>query len=1129
MRAFLLAVFAICATGTDACARSVFVSPAGDDGADGSAAHPFRTAQRAQLAVRALKGDARKDAEVVFEDGVYPIGAAISLVKEDSGIAGHPVVWRARNRGKAVFTGAASVEPVAADWTKPPASLIPEKSRASVRCWRIPGEGTIPGFRRQGCGLKPKLDELSLSVFSGGKRVLPARWPNDDWARTGDLIDAAGRVHTNDYSKVRAGYTNGAFRAEGAALDAWAKEPDLWANGLWFYEWSRTTTPVTRIDAANGWIAVDNLQNPYGYKKGAYYRVLNAFSELDEPGEWAVDRAARRIYVWGNDAEPPQVCLTESCVVAKGVSDFVLDGFVFEHFRGTVLRLSGAVRTSLLSSCVRRTGGDGFISTDGRDVRVVGCEFFGLGGLGVKLHGGDPDRLIRSGNLAENNHIHHFGEVMPVYNPGISLNGCGNRAVHNHIHDTPHQAIAFSGSENLIGTNLVEDTCLFTKDAGAIYACERNWTHRGNVIERNAVKRTGRNLTDLLMGIYLDDWTSGDVVRGNYVSDVPIAVYLGGGNGNEVCGNVVVNSKDGILVGSRGVETWAKATSSNGVRSVIYKDYLARRKFWDTPEHRAKYPVTEKLLALDPVRAHDANWNVVTGNVSIASGKATIRNWKNVGATCVLTNNADLAAPCDRLDIPCLREAGRYPSPLRFDTDLNPSARFIQRTMHKLAASTKERPADVKILFYGQSTVEGNWYTIIVDDLRRRFPTARIDARNTAIGGFEAPNLVKMLKSDVHSFYPDLIFIQDWGDYASLSALFRGIRANTTAEIVMWTDHVRAKQTLEDALKEEDAFSQLQRRIADENDCMMIHLKRKWAKHHLDNGYPNTKYLSPDGVHMTAEADGLYTDMLKEELVVLDGPATTPAAGTIRTFPFKSSAKRLPDGSLEFEFSGNRVEAVACPKVPTYRYASSPVKVLLDGKEMSGMKDLYGTTRPSGLACWMPVVLRVGFDAVPLEEEWTLTFIEGTDRGGKPVRYRVDGSVTGFDGEGVSTEDFVSKSGRVRIATKDFNAWQFDYFYTQRKMESRAALPGQWINWKVTRNFTDRIGTYLGPGERLVLVSGCPNGRHRLTFVPAVPSKPPAFDELVVHSPAGTPEDAADGAVEGLKKVSAEYDRGKNQ
>ena len=53
--------------------------------------------------------------------------------------------------------------------------------------------------------------------------------------------------------------------------------------------------------------------------------------------------------------------------------------------------------------------------------------------------------------------------------------------------------------------------------------------------------------------------------------------------------------------------------------------------------------------------------------------------------------------------------------------------------------------------------------------------------------------------------------------------------------------------------------------------------------------------------------------------------------------------------------------------------------------------------------------------------------------------------------------------------------------------------------------FTDRISTYFfdGRASEVVLVSGCSNARHTLTFKPAINGRHPVFEKLTVHTPYG--------------------------
>ena len=96
-----------------------------------------------------------------------------------------------------------------------------------------------------------------------------------------------------------------------------------------------------------------------------------------------------------------------------------------------------------------------------------------------------------------------------------------------------------------------------------------------------------------------------------------------------------------------------------------------------------------------------------------------------------------------------------YP-PAKFG-DTSSWGRNIQRTMRLLATSTPQKRNTVRILFYGQSITEQNWWQAVADDLRRRFPHANLVIENRALGGFASQLLVKTAETDLYPFYPDLL------------------------------------------------------------------------------------------------------------------------------------------------------------------------------------------------------------------------------------------------------------------------------------------------------------------------------------------------------------------------------------
>ena len=83
------------------------VSPAGSDRADGSAARPFATLERAQQAVRRANRDA--DVTVTIADGTYALAAPLRFATIDGGQSGHVVTWRAAPGAAPLISGGTPV------------------------------------------------------------------------------------------------------------------------------------------------------------------------------------------------------------------------------------------------------------------------------------------------------------------------------------------------------------------------------------------------------------------------------------------------------------------------------------------------------------------------------------------------------------------------------------------------------------------------------------------------------------------------------------------------------------------------------------------------------------------------------------------------------------------------------------------------------------------------------------------------------------------------------------------------------------------------------------------------------------------------------------------------------------
>ncbi|QNN20986.1 hypothetical protein HED60_01440 [Planctomycetales bacterium ZRK34] len=424
----------------------------------------------------------------------------------------------------------------------------------------------------------------------------------------------------------------------------------------------------------------------------------------------------------------------------------------------------------------------------------------------------------------------------------------------------------------------------------------------------------------------------------------------------------------------------------------------------------------------------------------------------------------------------------------------NPTAACIQRTMKALDESTADQPAHVRVMFYGQSITAQSWTKLVQAELTRRFPTVQFEFRNAAIGGYTSPLLVRTADHDLYPWYPDLLFFHVYGPMDKYEQIIQRVREKTSAEVILWSSHFNAASAKHPEKTDggDDKRGEEIRAVAEKYHCMFIDLRRKWRAY-LTDGQPTNKDLLRDGVHLKDEGCKLYAGFINEELIRDSKLGDNPtASGTITTVTTDSpQVTKAPDGSLTLRFTGNRVVAVSDGSGA----AGAKATVLLDGQPMDGVKELWTISRPSvGPArIWMPAINHIGFEKPLLEENWVLTSLPDSAPDGSKIHYRLEGSKTGPDGEGWSTERFVSPSGRAIIEPAD---WRVQWTLGYRK----ATLPeGFQVKWRSYPMFT---ATYQPQptGARTVLMQGCTTGPHTLTLKPE--AGPLGISSFVVNTPA---------------------------
>ncbi len=432
----------------------------------------------------------------------------------------------------------------------------------------------------------------------------------------------------------------------------------------------------------------------------------------------------------------------------------------------------------------------------------------------------------------------------------------------------------------------------------------------------------------------------------------------------------------------------------------------------------------------------------------------------------------------------------------------------LQRTMTLLATSTPERRNAVRILFYGQSLSKQEWTRMVSEDLRARFPYADITFANLAIGGYASNLLKRTLPHDVFAFYPDLIVFHDFGGEPDYERIIGEIRSQTTAEILIQNDRpdaltVEAPPTDAKKLRGYEWMnrhnSQWLPELAVRYGCEIADVRDPFIQYLKANGLKPADVLS-DGTHFNYLGDFVVAELTGRHLRYDPALPRTSGENLARTYEIGRDVRWI-NGKLEFEFEGNRVDAIAGWADPYY---GGEAEVRIDGQRPSELPELYRITRPSDtFSVDWPGVNRVGAEKPLLVENWTLR-VQEVNADESRLRFEVTGSRTGPDGGGVSTERFVSKSGRVAIEPED---WTF-----ARSFElSHVATPqGFEMTWSVLPMFVD---VYREPRledrtreHTTTLALGLANMRHKLALIARGPN-PPMIRAIRVYRPPLKSED----------------------
>ncbi len=454
IQAIVCGLLIFCGTG----AAEFYVSPAGNDSHPGTIDQPFATLVQARNAVRAARSS-EQAVTVYLRGGTYVLDQTLVFGLRDGAPQGAAIRYMAYQDETPVIS---SLKPVAG-WRKLSSTLdgLPAESQGSV--W-VADVGTGRNF-------KVLYREGSMLQRARSKGFLPVRSEPGKESLTRLTVPA------------------------GIGLRTWENLRDVEVLIRPLYPWAMNVLPVDNINTAERTVTTTiGGTYPLEPPPAAFQKVHelfetcwfeNAVDFLDSPGEWVLDSAKGKLYLWPVDGNQPAGIAFPQCVELiriegdprdDAATDNVVRGLEFkgitftgndrytwrdkepsyQHDWSAVDQPSAMLRLRCAEDCVVEEcrfvrGGTSGIRLDlqAQHNRIEGNRFSELGGHGIALCGYGPGtKDANKQNKILNNRIDHIG-IFYWASSGIYVAQSGeNRIANNLIHNVPYIGITLSGARD---------------------------------------------------------------------------------------------------------------------------------------------------------------------------------------------------------------------------------------------------------------------------------------------------------------------------------------------------------------------------------------------------------------------------------------------------------------------------------------------------------------------------------------------------------------------------------------------------------------------------------------------------------------------------------------------------------
>ena len=547
---------------------AVYISSNGNDAAAGTRTAPIRTFEAAQKKIREKRKDTtlgEGGLQIVFVDN-YNIDKPFVLTAEDSGTNRNPLIISGGNTEKrVVISGGKNIGIWRALNPSDTDVIIDEQYRNKIIVAEFEknniknfGPLVFGGFS-SGRGFRT---HNTPELFYNGSVQKIATWPNKGYT----TIEINERFSNDRILK-------------------WANEKEAWLHVYWIYEWADAYEKINKIDIEKREVFLEPPVNGYGFGRNEA-RVVNAVSEIDLPGEWAIDTEKGLIFYYPPESfNPKNIFLSYSpgAFVINNCNNIKIENIEIKQIRGDIINIKDSENIIIYNNNLHNASGNGLVINGKKNHIIHSTNFKSFGRGGIYLNAGDRKNLIGSGTIIENCSFSDLSRIDRTYTPGILIYGMSQIIRNNRFFNIPSSAIRLETNNVIVELNEFYN-CLFESgDQGAIDVFA-NPLYQGNIIRWNYF-RDIINDTHMAASVRLDDFISGFAIYENIFENGSShafgAVQVHGGKNNLIEGNLFINCNLVFSITTREEGNWK--TNPLIINNLASHD-------WKTAEWLNQYP-----------------------------------------------------------------------------------------------------------------------------------------------------------------------------------------------------------------------------------------------------------------------------------------------------------------------------------------------------------------------------------------------------------------------------------------------------------------------------------------------------------------------------------------------------------